>query len=37
MKLIKRNIRKWYYIVFATALALAPTLTVLADGSSSSE
>ena len=35
MRLIKHNAKKWYYIGFAAALALA--ITALADGGSSSE
>lgn len=37
MQLIKRNVKKWYFIAFATALALVPTITVWADGGSYSE
>ena len=37
MRFIKHNAKKWYYIGFATTLALVPALTTLADGGSSSE
>ena len=37
MRLIKHNAKKWYYIGFAAARALAPAFTARADGGSSSE
>lgn len=37
MRSLKLTIVKWYFIVLATALALAPTLIVLADGASTSD
>ena len=37
MRFIKRSVKKWYYIAFATALALVPVITVLADGGSTSD
>ena len=37
MRFIKRNLAKIYFTVLATALALAPTLMVLAEGGGQSE
>lgn len=37
MRFFKRNLAKIYFTVLATALALAPTLMVLADGAGNSE
>ena len=37
MQFIKRHVKNWYIIAFATALALVPTIAVWADGGSISE